>query len=96
MKDVYDIIKGALVTEKSATRQEADNIVTFKVDRRANKIEIRRAVETLFNVKVAEVRTVSCRGKRRRIGLKSQGKTADWKKAYVRLAEGSINFLEQL
>ena len=96
MKVIYGIIKKPCLTEKSNLLQETNNTVTFKVDPRANKIEIRQAVEKLFDVKVAHVRTVSMRGKKRRIGIKSQGRTSDWKKAYVTLAEGKINFLDEL
>ena len=73
-----------------------ENTVTFKVDPRANKIEIKKAVEALFDVKVQNVRTAPVKGKKRRVGLKSLGKTNDWKKAYVSLSEGEISFLDEL
>ncbi len=96
MKVLYDIIKSPRLTEKSSILQETEGTVVFRVARDANKIEIKKAVEELFNVKVAGVRTARVRGKFRRAGIKSQGRTSDWKKAYVSLAEGEINFLEEL
>ena len=96
MKVLFDIIKKPCLTEKSNLLQEVENTVTFKVDPRANKIEIKKAVEELFDVKVKNVRTVPMKGKKRRVGIKSMGRTNDWKKAYVSLSEGEINFLEEL
>ena len=96
MKVLFDIIKKPCLTEKSNLLQEVENTVTFKVDPKANKIEIKKAVEELFDVKVQSVRTVPMKGKKRRVGIKSMGKTKDWKKAYVSLSEGEINFLEEL
>ena len=96
MKVLYEIIKSPCLTEKSNLLQEMQGTVVFKVDPRANKIEIKKAVEGLFDVKVASVNTVSMRGKQKRIGIKSVGRTKDWKKAYITLAEGEINFLDEL
>jgi large subunit ribosomal protein L23 len=96
MKVLYEIIKSPCLTEKSNLLQELRGTVVFKVDPRANKIEIKRAVEDLFDVKVASVNTVNMRGKQKRIGIKSVGKTKDWKKAYISLSEGEINFLDEL
>ncbi|MCL7487914.1 MAG: 50S ribosomal protein L23 [Desulfobulbaceae bacterium] len=96
MKVLFDVIKKPCLTEKSNLLQEVQNTVTFKVDSRANKIEIKKAVEELFDVKVQNVRTTPVRGKKRRVGVKSTGRTNDWKKAYVSLSEGEINFLEEL
>lgn len=96
MKDMYGVIKSPCLTEKSNLLQEVQGKVVFKVDSRANKTEIKKAVESLFNVKVSQVRTTTVLGKKRRVGLKSTGKTKDWKKAYVTLSEGTINFLEEL
>lgn len=96
MKVIFDIIKKPCLTEKSNLLQEVENTVTFKVDPRANKIEIKKAVEELFDVKVQKVRTAPVKGKKRRVGVKSMGKTNDWKKAYVSLSEGEINFLDEL
>jgi len=96
MKVLYEVIQKPCLTEKSNLLQEVENTVTFRVDPRANKIEIKKAVEELFDVKVRNVRITPVKGKKRRVGLKSLGKTSDWKKAYVSLSEGKINFLEEL
>ena len=92
---VQDIIRRPLITEKSSVQREGQNILAFEVDCKANKIQIQRAVETQFKVKVAEVRVANCHGKVRRQG-RYAGRRADWKKAYVRLAPGekSIDFFE--
>jgi large subunit ribosomal protein L23 len=91
---VEDIIRRPLITEK-LTFQRENNIYGFEVAKSANKIEIRRAVEHQFKVKVAEVRIASMHGKERRQG-RYFGRRPDWKKAYVRLAEGEkpIEFFE--
>jgi len=65
------------------------------VDRKANKVEIKEAVEQIFKVKVATVRTTKVLGKQKRVG-KHMGRSPDWKKAYITLKEGKINFLEEL
>ena len=92
--DIYQVIKEPHITEKSNVQKEGTNQVSFKVHRRANKIEIRQAVETFLKTKVLEVKTMNVRGKRRRMG-KSLGKRPDWKKAVVRLAPGeNIEFFE--
>jgi large subunit ribosomal protein L23 len=85
--NVYDIIRRPLITEKGHMKREADNTLCFEVHKDANKIEIRQAVETVFKVKVSEVRTSVFAGKLRRRG-KFTGYASDWKKAYVRLAPG--------
>ena len=82
-----DIIIRPLMTEKSMRQKEELNTVTFQVRRDANKIEVRWAVETIFNVKVADVRTASFQGKLKRMG-RHQGRRPDWKKAIVKLAPG--------
>ncbi|MEE8313137.1 MAG: 50S ribosomal protein L23 [Myxococcota bacterium] len=88
------IIHKPIITEKSTIERELYNIVSFAVDPRANKVEIKSAVETLFDVKVLEVRTSRVRGKTRRMG-KHSGRRPDWKKARVQLREGdSIEFFE--
>lgn len=96
MKVLHNIVKSPCLTEKSSRLQEADGTIAFKVDPRANKIEIGQAVEQLFDVKVAAVRTTMVRGKKKRVGLKSVGRTSDWKKAYITLSEGKIDFLAEL
>ncbi len=96
MKVLHDVIKSPCLTEKSNLLQELQGTVVFKVHSRANKIEIKQAVEKLFAVKVASVKTAMVRGKQKRMGLKSLGRTKDWKKAYINLSEGEINFLDEL
>lgn len=90
----YDIIKRPVVTEKTNIQKEAANQVTFEVDRKANRIEVRRAIERIFNVRVANVRTMQVRGKFKRRG-RILGKRRDWKKAIVTLRPGErIEFFE--
>jgi large subunit ribosomal protein L23 len=84
---LYDVLKRPLVTEKGITKKEAEATLSFEVARDANKIQIRQAVEKIFNVKVAEVRTANFDGKLRRRG-RFAGYRSDWKKAYVRLEPG--------
>lgn len=92
---IQEVIRRPMITEKSTALREERNIVAFEVARAANKVEIRRAVEAQFNVKVAEVRVANMHGKVRRQGRFS-GRQPDWKKAYVRLADGEkpIEFFE--
>ncbi|MFO7496593.1 MAG: 50S ribosomal protein L23 [Desulfobacterales bacterium] len=90
----YDIVKRPLDTEKTNFQKETHNQFSFEVDRRANRIEISNAVETLFNVKVAQVRTLQVKGKRKQRG-RIMGKRKDWKKAIVKLMPGErIDFFE--
>ena len=92
--DLYKVIKAAHITEKGTLQKELQNQIAFKVDRKANKVEIRRAVETLFKTKVVDVKTMNIKGKRRRVG-RTLGKKADWKKAVVKLApRESLEFFE--
>ena len=92
--DIYKVIKEPHITEKGSLQKEMNNQISFKADRRANKIEIRRAVETLFNVKVLSVRSMNIQGKKRRLG-RTSGKRPDWKKVIVKLAPGeNIEFFE--
>lgn len=92
--DVYQIIKRPLITEKGMRNTEESNTVVFQVDHRANKLLIKQAVETLFQVKVLDVNTLNVRGKKKRVRMR-EGKKPDWKKAYVTLQEGdSITFFE--
>ena len=87
-------IKKPVITEKSTIQKETSNQLTFEVDRRANKVEIRRAVERIFNVKVIGVRTMQMRGKIKRFG-RVLGKRSNWKKAIVTLAQGEhVEFFE--
>ena len=89
-----DVVRGPVITEKGTLVGELGNQVVFRVHPKANKLEIRRAVEVLFTVKVKKVRTSQQLGKTRRMG-RHVGRRSDWKKAYVSLAEGSrIDFFE--
>lgn len=94
MKDLRQVIRRPLVTEKGTVAKELGNQLLFEVDRRATKVEIHQAVEKLFAVKVLKVRTSNCTGKNKRMG-KILGRRSDWKKAYVTLAPGhSVEFFE--
>jgi large subunit ribosomal protein L23 len=90
----HQVLQRPLVTEKSTIAREEQNIVTFAVNPNANKHEIKSAVETLFSVKVLDVRTIRMPRKTRRVG-RFIGKKPEWKKAIVRLAQGQkIEFFE--
>jgi large subunit ribosomal protein L23 len=78
----YDIIKRPVITEKTNIQKEVSNQVTFEVDRRANRIEIQRAIENIFNVRVAGVRTMQVKGKVKQRG-RIVGKRRDWKKSVL-------------
>ena len=99
MKAPQDIILKPVITERSmdGLALEENKKYTFKVAKDANKIEIKQAVEKLFDVKVAKVNTMNCRGRVKRVG-RFVGKTPDWKKAIVTLKEDSkpIEFFEGL
>ena len=96
MKDPRSVVRRALITEKGTALRELRNQYHFEVDRGANKIEIKRAIETIFSVKVGEVRTMQIRGKVRRQG-RYVGKRADWKKAIVTLQpDQKIELFEQI
>ena len=83
------IIRRPLVTEKSTMMRDAGtNIIAFEVDAKANKIQVKDAVEKLFNVKVVAVRTLNVKGKTKGFGGR-KGVRSDWKKAYVTLPAGS-------
>ena len=70
MKNSYEVLIGPMLTEKGTLMKETDNKVLFRVARGANKIEIKKAVEEIFKVKVDCVRTINCRGKKKRMGTK--------------------------
>jgi len=94
--NIYEVIKKPRLTEKGVGLQEACNQIVLRVDPRANKNEIKQAAENLFNVKVEKVRTANVLGKQKRLG-RYVGRTSDWKKAIVTLAEGSkVDFLGEL
>lgn len=101
---VWDILKSPVVTEKSVLLKEASSedenigqILTFRVNRKAGKIDIRRAVEEIFSVKVARVRTVQYDGKIKKRG-RYAGRRASWKKAYITLKKGEphIDYAEAI
>jgi len=93
--NTLDVIRGPLITEKTTLLKEDGRTLCFEVATAATKSEIRNAVEQLFKVKVASVRTVSMRGKLKRYG-RFEGKRPNWKKAFVTLREGEkmIEFFE--
>jgi len=86
--EVHQVIKKIVITEKSTTAREESNKYFFEVDRKANKVEISKAVETLFKVKVADVRVINVLGKKKRMG-RIVGQKSSWKKAIVTLAAGN-------
>jgi len=85
--DEYAIVNYPILSEKGTRLSERDNKYVFQVSRNANKIEIRRAVEKLYKVRVKDVNTMNVKGKKKRMGLLT-GKRPDWKKAIVTLEEG--------
>ena len=88
------LLKQPHLTEKSVNQKEELNQVTFLVDKGANKVEIRKTVEILFKVSVENVRTISVRGKIKRMG-RFAGRRPDWKKAIITLKEGDrIEYFE--
>ena len=90
----HEIIKRPLITEKTNIQKEIANQLTFEVDRRANRIEIKQAIESAFKVRVAKIQTMQVRGKAKRRG-RYVGKRRDWKKAIVTLMPGErIDFFE--
>jgi len=90
----YDVIKRPVITEKTNIQKEDANQITFEVDRKANRVEIRRAVERIFNVRVAGVRTMQIKGKVKQRG-RIVGRRRNWKKAIVTLMPGErIDFFE--
>lgn len=94
MREPYQIIRRPLITEKGTELKNQARHYLFEVARDANKIEIKRAIESLFRVKVLQVRTLSVKGKEKRVG-RFVGSTPDWKKAVATLREGdSIEFFE--
>jgi large subunit ribosomal protein L23 len=96
MKNLYDVIRRPLITEKSNVLKETQATLCFEVHRDATKPEIKKAVESFFNVKVAQVRVANVHGKVKRQGRYS-GRRPDWKKAYVVLAPGEkmVEFFDQ-
>ena len=92
--DPYSIIRIPLLTEKGHDLKEKYNQVVFRVDRRANKVQVKEAVEEVFKVKVKNVNIMNVQGKKKRLG-RNEGKRADWKKAVVTLQPGeTIEIIE--
>ena len=87
MSSLMTVIKRPIVTEKGVSKKDSERTLCFEVDANANKTQIRQAVQALFKVKVAEVRTTTTAGKLRRRG-RFAGYRSDWKKAYVKLKPG--------
>ncbi len=83
--NAYDVIRRPVITEKATAMKESEHTLCLEVDRRATVLDIQRAVETVFKVKVTDVRVLNVRGKKKRLG-RYQGYTTAWKKAYVTLA----------
>ena len=95
MNELRDILRRPLITEKSAYQMNLENTYLFEVGLDSNKLQIKEAVQRYFGVEVTDVRTLIVRGKSKRFG-RHTGKRSNWKKAYVKLAEGhSLNFFEQ-
>ena len=88
MENYRDIIKSPIMTEKSALLAQNNNTITFSVDVKSNKTQIKQAIEKIFNVKVESVNTINVRPKKKKVG-KYTGKTNRIKKAIVKLKEGS-------
>ncbi len=94
MEQYYQIIHHPIISEKSTDLKGMHNQLVFKVAMDANKVEIKKAIEAIFGVKVLSVRTLRVRGKKKRLG-RYMGKRPDWKKAIVKLQEGdTIDFFE--
>ena len=94
MKGAYQVVQRPLLTEKGTRLKDEANQYVFRVAKRANKVEIKQAIESLFKVTVVDVRTLPVRGKTKRLG-RFQGKQADWKKAIATLKAGdSIELYE--
>ena len=88
MNNYRDVIKAPIITEKSATLKENGNVVVFSVDPKANKVQIKQAVEKIFDVKVESVNTINVKPRKKRVG-RYAGLTNRKKKAIVKLKEGS-------
>jgi len=88
MKDPYSVVRTVRVTEKGTAQTEASNQYQIVVDKRANKLDIKHAVEQLFKVKVLGVNTLHVRGKARRERTAQFGRTPGWKKAIVTVQQG--------
>ncbi len=96
MRDPRSIIRRALITEKGARLREKHNSYLFQVSPDANKIQIREAIHSIFNVEVEDVRTINVQGKKKRMG-RTEGRRSAWKKAIVTLKAGqTIDLFDQI
>lgn len=96
MKMANDIIYQAIISEKGSVLKDKENRYLFKVHPRANKIEIKKAIESAFDVKIINVKTINMKGKAKKLG-RFEGKRSSWKKAIVKLKEGdTIEFFENV
>ena len=95
MKNIYDVLMGQGLLKRPILCRKKMVRLSLRFIPKANKIEIKAAVEKMFNVKVKDVTTANMHGKQKRVG-KTIGTTNDWKKAYVTLSEGAINFADEL
>ena len=94
MVEPIKVIKEPIITEKATLKMESENKYSFRVDSRANKNEIKKAVEQMFNVKVIKLNTKIRKAKPRRLRFREKGKTSSWKEAIVTLQKGhSIDIL---
>jgi len=94
MKNQFGFISKPYITEKVLLLNEEENKVVFKIDKTVNKIELKRAIESIFNVTVEAINTMTVRGKKKRLG-RWEGRRSDWKKAIVTLKEGdTIEYFE--
>ncbi len=94
MNNIYDVIIRPIITEKGTRIKEEQNKIMLQVAPEANKMDIKRAVEAVFKVKVEEVATMNFKGKKKRLGIR-QGVRSDWKKAVVTLKKGeTVEYLE--
>ena len=94
MAELHDVLIRPIFSEKTTSLQNEGNVYTFEVGETANKLQIKNAVQSLFDEEVQAVRTVIMRGKNKRFG-RYYGKRSNWKKAYVRRADGqTLNFFE--
>jgi len=94
VNNIYDVIIRPIITEKGTRIKEEQNKIMLQVAPEANKMDIKRAVETVFKVKVEEVATMNFKGKKKRLGIR-QGVRSDWKKAVVTLKKGeTVEYLE--
>jgi large subunit ribosomal protein L23 len=88
MKDIFQVVKTIQLSEKATLLGELNNEYVFKVDKASNKLEIKEAIEKIFGKKVEKVRTCNYQGKKKRERRADFGRTASWKKAFVKLKEG--------